>query len=97
MASWAVETVLPPGVFMTSTPFRVASATSMLSIPTPARPITFMLVAFAKSAGVACDKRVGGGCVGQPITQSSQSISLHNGNMIIRMVPPNKKTTSDSV
>lgn len=55
MANCAVETVLPPGVFMTSTPLRVASATSMLSIPTPARPITFMFVALAKSAGVACD------------------------------------------
>ena len=56
MASCAVETVLPPGVFMTSTPLRVASATSMLSIPTPARPITFMFVALAKSAGVAWDE-----------------------------------------
>lgn len=59
MASWAVETVFPPGVFMTSTPLRVASATSMLSMPTPARPITFILVAFAKSAGVAYDTEAG--------------------------------------
>lgn len=53
MASCAVDTVLPPGVFITSTPLRVASATSMLSIPTPALPITFMFVAFASRSGVA--------------------------------------------
>lgn len=38
---------------MTNTPFRVASATLMLSMPTPARPMTFMLVALARSSGVA--------------------------------------------
>ena len=53
MASCAVDTVFPPGGFMTNTPFRVASATSMLSMPTPARPMTFRFVAFARSAGVA--------------------------------------------
>lgn len=53
MASWAVDTVLPPGVFITSTPLRVASATSMLSMPTPARPINFKLVALASSSGFA--------------------------------------------
>ena len=35
-ASWAVETVLPPGVFITITPFLVAAPRSMLSTPTPA-------------------------------------------------------------
>lgn len=38
---------------MTRTPFLVASATSMLSMPTPARPMTFKFVAFANSSGVA--------------------------------------------
>ena len=34
-ASCAVETVLPPGVFITMMPFFVAAARSMLSTPTP--------------------------------------------------------------
>src|SRR6516165_5760015 len=36
----AVEMVLPPGVFMTTTPRSVAASTSTLSMPTPARPTT---------------------------------------------------------
>ena len=36
----AVEIVFPPGAFITITPRRVASSTSTLSIPTPARPTT---------------------------------------------------------
>ena len=32
----AVEIVLPPGVFITTMPRRLAAATSMLSTPTPA-------------------------------------------------------------
>ena len=39
-ASCAVLTVLPPGVFITITPYLVASATLMLSTPTPALPMT---------------------------------------------------------
>ena len=35
-----VEIVLPPGVFITMMPRRVAASTSTLSTPTPARPIT---------------------------------------------------------
>jgi len=35
----AVDTVFPPGVFMTTMPWRVAAPTSMLSTPTPARTI----------------------------------------------------------
>ncbi len=46
-ASSAVETVLPPGVFMTTTPRCVAASTSTLSTPTPARPTTFSWVAAA--------------------------------------------------
>ena len=38
--SSAVEIVLPPGVFMTTTPRCVAASTSTLSTPTPARPTT---------------------------------------------------------
>ena len=34
----AVAMVLPPGVFITITPFSVAACTSMLSTPTPALP-----------------------------------------------------------
>src|ERR1035441_10973658 len=38
--SSAVEMVLPPGVFITTTPRWVAASTSTLSTPTPARPTT---------------------------------------------------------
>jgi len=38
--SSAVVTVLPAGVFITTTPRWVAAATSTLSTPTPARPTT---------------------------------------------------------
>jgi len=41
MVSSATATEFPPGVFITTTPFRVAASTSMLSTPTPARPMTF--------------------------------------------------------
>ena len=40
MACSAVVTALPKGVFITTIPARVAAATSMLSTPMPARPIT---------------------------------------------------------
>ena len=39
MVCSAVETVFPPGVFITTIPRRVAAGTSMLSTPTPARTI----------------------------------------------------------
>ena len=38
--SSAVVVVLPPGVFITTTPRLVAASTSTLSTPTPARPTT---------------------------------------------------------
>ena len=38
----AVLTELPPGVFITTMPRRVASSTSMLSTPAPARPMARM-------------------------------------------------------
>ena len=40
MACSAVVTLLPPGVFITTMPRRVAASTSMLSTPMPARPMT---------------------------------------------------------
>src|SRR5581483_3973365 len=46
----ATETALPPGVFITSTPAAVAAGRSTLSTPTPARPITFSLGAFASTS-----------------------------------------------
>ena len=49
----AVVTVLPPGVFITTTPFLVAATLSMLSVPLPARPITLIREAFSKHAAVA--------------------------------------------
>ena len=40
----AAATVLPPGALTTTTPWRVAASTSMLSTPTPARPTTQVAV-----------------------------------------------------
>ena len=48
----AVVIELPKGVFMTMTPRRVASATSTLSTPMPARPITFSRPAAPSSFAV---------------------------------------------
>src|SRR6267154_2364635 len=48
----ATLTAFPPGVLMTKTPRRVASSRSMLSTPTPARPITRSRGAFSNSSGV---------------------------------------------
>ena len=46
----AVVTVLPPGVFMTTMPRRVAAGVSTLSRPEPARPTTFSFSAAAMSS-----------------------------------------------
>ncbi|MNC93600.1 hypothetical protein D3C83_102650 [compost metagenome] len=50
--SSAVATVLPDGVFMTTTPRSVAASTSTLSTPTPARPTTLSNGAAANTAAV---------------------------------------------
>ena len=50
----AVETVFPPGVFMTTIPWRVAVGTSMLSTPTPARTITFSRGWSRSTSAVSC-------------------------------------------
>ncbi len=52
MVSSATATELPPGVFITVTPFRVAASTSMLSTPTPARPMTFSFPGFSSTSAV---------------------------------------------
>src|ERR1051325_8661833 len=52
MVCSAVLTVLPPGVFMTTMPLRVAAATSMLSTPTPARTMARSLPGFSRSWAV---------------------------------------------
>src|ERR1700736_6597590 len=54
----AVDTVLPPGVFITMTPRRVAASTSTLSTPTPARPTTFNCFAASTTFAVifVCDR-----------------------------------------
>ena len=51
-ASSAVETRLPIGEFITTTPWRVAACRSTLSTPTPGRPMTRSLRAAAKTSGV---------------------------------------------
>ena len=50
--SSAVDRVLPPGVFMTTTPRCVAASTSTLSTPTPARPTARSLGAASMSLRV---------------------------------------------
>ncbi len=45
----ATATALPPGVFITTMPRRVAASRSMLSTPTPARPITRSVRAWSRS------------------------------------------------
>ena len=52
MASSAAAAALPCGVLMTRTPFSVAALTSMLSTPTPARPMIFSLPGLASMAAV---------------------------------------------
>jgi hypothetical protein len=44
--------LLPPGVFITAMPRRVAASTSMLSTPIPARPMTRNRVAASITCGV---------------------------------------------
>src|SRR5574340_1059977 len=48
----AVVTVLPPGVFITTMPRRVAAGVSTLSKPEPARPTTFRRPAAAMTSAV---------------------------------------------
>ena len=48
----AVVTTLPPGVFITTTPWPVAAGMSTLSRPIPARPTTFRFEAAASSDAV---------------------------------------------
>jgi len=52
MVCSAVVTVLPPGVFMTTTPFLVAAGISTLSRPLPARPTTLSFAAFSSRPAV---------------------------------------------
>ena len=54
MVCSAVETVLPPGVFMTTMPWRVAAGTSMLSTPTPARTMALSRAWFWRTSAVNC-------------------------------------------
>src|SRR5690625_4926433 len=50
----AAEFVLPSGAFTTTIPFSVAASRSILSTPTPARPITFKLCPFSITSRVTC-------------------------------------------
>ena len=52
MASSAAAAAFPCGVLMTRTPFSVAALTSMLSTPTPARPMILSLPGLARVAAV---------------------------------------------
>src|SRR6266566_5774773 len=54
MVCSATATAFAPGVFITAMPCRVAASRSMLSTPTPARPITRSLRAFASSGPSTC-------------------------------------------
>ena len=50
----ATAMALAPGVFITAMPLRVAASRSMLSTPTPARPITRSLWACSSSSALTC-------------------------------------------
>ena len=50
MACSAVVIELPNGVFITTTPAAVAAGMSTLSTPMPARPITFSVLAAARTS-----------------------------------------------
>ena len=50
--SSATATEFPPRVFITTTPLRVAASTSMLSTPTPARPMSFSRPGFSSTSAV---------------------------------------------
>ena len=50
--SSAVETMFPPGEFMTTMPRRVAASRSTLSTPTPGRPITLSFFAASRTSAV---------------------------------------------
>ena len=52
IACSAVVTTLPVGVFITTTPRRVAAGISTLSSPMPARPTTLSRVAACKRSSV---------------------------------------------
>ena len=49
----AAEMTVDSGAFATTIPRRVAASTSTLSIPTPARPMTFRRVGAARSAAAS--------------------------------------------
>ena len=54
IVSSATATAFAPGVFITTIPRRVAASASMLSTPTPARPITRSFGACSISASSTC-------------------------------------------
>ena len=65
MVNSATATAFAPGVFMTTMPRRVAASASMLSTPTPARPMT-------RSLG-ACSIRASSACTAERTTSASAS------------------------
>jgi hypothetical protein len=73
MVCSAVVTVLPPGVFMTTMPRRVAAGVSTLSRPDPARPTTFNFSAAAISSSVTL-------VPDRTISPSASLISLNNSS-----------------
>ena len=52
IACSAVVIIFPNGVFITIIPFFDASSLSILSVPIPARPMTFSFFAFLRTVGV---------------------------------------------
>ena len=70
MVCSAAETVLPPGVFITTTPLRVAAGTSMLSTPTPAPgdgpELAGVFEALGGDLGLRADDDRVGGSRGRP-------------------------------
>ena len=91
MACSAVVIELPKGVFMTMTPLAVAAGMSTLSTPMPARPITFNLLADAKSFSVTLVAERMASPSNSPITAASLSLSLPSAASKVTSMPRSLK------
>src|SRR5579859_515713 len=83
MVCSATATALAPGVFMTAMPVLVAASRSMLSTPTPARPITRSLFAarstsaFTSTAERTMSASASDSAAGNPFVSWSEVMTVH--------------------
>ena len=91
IACSAVVIILPKGVFITMTPCFDAASLSTLSVPMPARPTTFRLVACFKIVGVTlvADRMARPSYC--PITSANFSLSLPRSGMKSTSIPRSRK------